>query len=302
MFLTIFTPVYNRGKYVSRLFDSIDEQTVKNFEWIIINDGSTDNTDEEIRKNIARKKRKFDIEYIKVKNGGKPRAINKAVQLAKGKYFFIVDSDDWLVPNAVELINDWCNDIEQDSNFEKFAGVSGLREYPNEQINGGNGNGKLVIDATNLERRKFNLGGDKAEVYKTDLLKKYPFKIFKNENFITEGTVWNRIAADGYVIRWHMIPIYVGDYLSDGLTKNSLKRDANNFKGLIYTTKQGLKLESSLNILYYLYNYVEVGKTKPYSYRKLASLIDVPTYSLFIKYNLFRLLKKGKHLITFNKK
>lgn len=105
MFLTIFTPVYNRGKYVSRLFDSIDAQTVKNFEWIIINDGSTDNTDEEIRKNIARKKRKFDIEYIKVKNGGKPRAINKAVQLAKGKYFFIVDSDDWLVPNAVELIN-----------------------------------------------------------------------------------------------------------------------------------------------------------------------------------------------------
>ena len=108
------------------------------------------------------------------------------MQLTKGKYFFIVDSDDWLVPNVVELINDWCNDIEQDSNFEKFAGVSGLREYPNEQINGGNGNGKLVIDATNLERRKFNLGGDKGEVDLTDVHEIYIFDLVFYKNIIQE--------------------------------------------------------------------------------------------------------------------
>lgn len=297
MFLTIFTPIYNREKYVSRLFDSIDSQTIKNFEWIIINDGSTDSTDEKIKENIARKERQFNIRYIKVKNGGKPRAINKAVQLAKGKYFFIVDSDDWLVPDAVKLINDWCTDIEHDPNFQQFAGVAGLRKYPNNKINGGSGNGKLIIDANNLEREKFNLGGDKAEVYKTRLLRKYPFRIFENENFITEGTVWNKIAADGYTIRWHMVPIYVGDYLSDGLTQNSLKRDMHNFNGLIYTTKQGLKLESFRNTFNYLYNYVEVGKAKSYSYKKLADLIGISTYSLFIRYNLFKMLKKGKHLI-----
>lgn len=297
MFLTIFTPIYNREKYVSRLFDSIDSQTIKNFEWIIINDGSTDSTDEKIKENIARKERQFNIRYIKVKNGGKPRAINKAVQLAKGKYFFIVDSDDWLVPDAVKLINDWCTDIEHDPNFQQFAGVAGLRKYPNNKINGGSGNGKLIIDANNLEREKFNLGGDKAEVYKTRLLRKYPFRIFENENFITEGTVWNKIAADGYTIRWYMVPIYVGDYLSDGLTQNSLKRDMHNFNGLIYTTKQGLKLESFRNTFNYLYNYVEVGKAKSYSYKKLADLIGISTYSLFIRYNLFKMLKKGKHLI-----
>ena len=64
MFLTIFTPVYNRGKYVSRLFDSIDAQTVKNFEWIIINDGSTDNTDEEIRKNKDNKDNKNILQWL----------------------------------------------------------------------------------------------------------------------------------------------------------------------------------------------------------------------------------------------
>ncbi|GGV17426.1 glycosyltransferase family 2 protein [Lactobacillus acetotolerans] len=302
MFLTIFTPIYNREKYVTRLFNSIDSQTRKNFEWIIINDGSTDGTDKEINKNIAQKNREYDIRYITVKNGGKPRAINKAVQLAKGKYFFIVDSDDWLVPNAVDLINNWCDDIEHDANFQNFAGVAGLRKYPDNKINGGRGNGKLIIDATNLEREKFNLGGDKAEIYKTNLLKKYPFKIFKDENFITEGTVWNKIAADGYIIRWHMVPIYVGDYLSDGLTKNSLKRDMNNFNGLVYTTKLGLELEPVRNTFRYLYNYVEVGKAKSYSYKKLAKLIGISTYSLFIKYNLFKSLKKGKHFITSGKK
>lgn len=69
------------------MFNSIDSQTRKNFEWIIINDGSTDGTDKEINKNIAQKNREYDIRYITVKSGGKPRAINKAVQLAKGKYF-----------------------------------------------------------------------------------------------------------------------------------------------------------------------------------------------------------------------
>lgn len=302
MFLTIFTPIYNRGKYVSRLFNSIDAQTIKDFEWIIINDGSTDNTDEEIRKNILKKDRKFDIRYITVENGGKPRAINQAVRLAKGKYFFIVDSDDWLVSNAVELIEKWCDDIDRNPNFKKFAGVAGLRKYPDNKINGGKGNGKPIIDAGNLEREKFKLSGDKAEVYKTNILKKYPFKIFKNENFVTEETVWNKIAADGYIIRWHMIPIYVGDYLSDGLTKNALKRNINNFNGLIYSTKMALELKPTRYTFTYIYDYVEAGKEKAYSYKKLANLIGMSTYSLFIKYNLFKGLKMGKKFITFGKK
>lgn len=302
MFLTIFTPIYNREKYVSRLFNSIDSQTVKNFEWIIINDGSTDNTNEKIIRNINSKKRAFNIRYFTVKNGGKQRAINKAAQLASGRYFLILDSDDWLVPNAVKLISDWCHDIEQSPNFQKFAGVAGLRKYPDNKINGGRGNGKLIIDAGNLEREKFNLGGDKAEVYKTRLLRKYPFKVFQNENFVTEETVWNKIAADGYKIRWHMVPIYVGDYLSDGLTRNSVRRDIKNFKGLVYSTKMALKLKPIRYTFNYLYYYVEIGKEKSYSYKKLANLIDMSTYSLFIEYTLYKNLKKIKRLITFRKK
>ena len=301
MFLTIFTPIYNRGKYFKRLFYSIENQTCKDFERIILNDGSTDNTKQVVESYINNSKIQ-SIKFKTIKNGGKQRAINEAVKMADGGYFLIVDSDDWIKKNAVSLLKKWVRDIKQTKDYANFAGVSGLRQRPNGTFLSGIDKNRKVIDATNLERDKYNLQGDMAEAYKTNIMRKYPFKVFQNENFITEETVWNKIAADGYKIRWHMVPIYVGDYLSDGLTKNSTKRDIKNFKGLIYSTKMALKLKPIRYNLHYLYYYVEIGKKKSYSYKKLANLIDMPTYSLFIEYILYKRLKRIKRLITFRKK
>ena len=91
MMITVFTPTYNRGYIISNLYDSLKRQTVKTFEWIVIDDGSTDHT-EKLFQNFLKEKNDFSITYKKVPNGGKHRAINKGVSLAKGDLFFIVDS------------------------------------------------------------------------------------------------------------------------------------------------------------------------------------------------------------------
>ena len=118
---TVFTPTYNRAYLLPRLYQSLKAQTVTNFEWLIVDDGSTDDTQQVIQR-WAEQENKFSIRYTRVENGGKHRAINLGVQLARGELFFIVDSDDALAPNAMERINFWRNSIRGSS---EFAGVSG---------------------------------------------------------------------------------------------------------------------------------------------------------------------------------
>ena len=101
--LTVFTPTYNRAYILPRLYESLLKQTDKNFEWVIVNDGSTDNTKKIIEEWIE--KDKIVIRYYEQENQGKPVAHNKGVEKAKGEIFTCVDSDDFLVDNAVEIIN-----------------------------------------------------------------------------------------------------------------------------------------------------------------------------------------------------
>ena len=93
VFCTVFTPAYNRKELLYRLYESLVEQTSKDFEWVIIDDGSTDGTDDMI---ASIKEDSFSIIYKKVENGGKHRAINRGLDIAEGEVFAIVDSDDYL--------------------------------------------------------------------------------------------------------------------------------------------------------------------------------------------------------------
>jgi glycosyltransferase involved in cell wall biosynthesis len=100
--ITIFTPTYNRAYSLRRLYDSLCKQTSNDFEWLVVDDGSTDDTENLINSFIA--DGKVDIRYFKQANGGKHRAINFGVREARGELFFIVDSDDQVTPDAVEWI------------------------------------------------------------------------------------------------------------------------------------------------------------------------------------------------------
>ncbi|MBS7297505.1 MAG: glycosyltransferase family 2 protein [Eubacteriales bacterium] len=233
--ITIFTPTYNRKDLIERLYQSLLQQTQKNFEWLVVDDGSTDNT-EKYFSDLLAKQQPFPIRYIKQENGGKHRAINNGVRNATGELFFIVDSDDYLTENAIDQINQWVATLD---NSHKWAGISGLKGFSKDSVVGQYSETSYV-DAKNNERRKYNLLGDKAEVYFTDILKQYPFPEIPGEKFISEEIVWNAIARDAYYLRWFNEIIYICSYLDGGLTKDYSK-DKRNPQGRLLWAKGQLE-------------------------------------------------------------
>lgn len=227
---TVFTSTFNRGYIIPKLYQSLCNQTFHDFEWLIIDDGSTDNTQELF--NIWIKEcRLFRIIYKKIANGGKPRAINMGTKLANGRYFFMVDSDDYLVPEALEKMNLWCDEIEE---HPSFVGVGAAKGYPNGKYLKGiepTVKEEGYIDATNLERDRYNLDADMCEAYKIDIFREFPMAEWAGEKFAPEQIALNSMALAGYKIRWHRDIIYICDYLEDGLTRGSLRLEKENPMG-----------------------------------------------------------------------
>lgn len=229
-FFTVFTPTYNRAYILPILYQSLKAQAFTGFEWLIVDDGSTDNT-EQLVSGWLQQKTEFPIRYYKKANGGKPRAINYGIQYASGKFFFMVDSVDLLLPKALEKMYEWCKEIEEDS---AFIGVGAARGFPDgtylKRV-APDVNEKGYVDATNLQRADYNLDADMCEGYKTEIFKKYPMPEWPNEKFAPEQIALNEIALDGYLLRWHSDIIYQCDYLEDGLTKGSSALEKNNPMG-----------------------------------------------------------------------
>lgn len=229
--ITIFTPTYNRGYIIEKLYLSLCNQTSNEFEWLVVDDGSTDNTRDLIERFIA--DNKINIRYIYKENGGKHTAINLGVKNANGELFFIVDSDDYLTPDAVEWIINNSRDIILN---DKFAGMSGLRIHPDgRKIGGGSDFGIIDADAL-IIRNKHKIRGDLAEIYKTHILKQYPFPEIPNERFCSEGLIWARIAQK-YILRYFYKGIYVCEYLNDGLSfnKHKLRLNSPQYTMLLYS-------------------------------------------------------------------
>lgn len=217
MRVTIFTPTYNRAYIIRNLYDSLCRQTCKDFEWVIVNDGSSDNTSSLITQIIA--ENIIDIKYFEQPNGGKHIAVNKGVEMASGELFFIVDSDDYITDDAVEQISRQWNSIKDKT---KVAGLCFRKiELKSNTIIGKMfpADGKL---ATSLQiMYKWQIRGDKAEVFRTAILRKFPFPTYSGEKFVTEALIWNKIAkSDCPYLCCINSGIYYCDYLTDGLTFN----------------------------------------------------------------------------------
>ena len=214
MKITVFTPTYNRGYLLDKLYESLLKQTNTDFEWLIIDDGSNDNTSNIINKFIDDDK--IRIRYFYQENGGKHRAINKGLDIAEGELFFIVDSDDTLIPTAIELVLEKYKSVE---NCPEFAGISFNRGYSEKKIVGKTFSLEFK-DCTNLERGRNNILGDKSEIYRTEILRNIKFPEIEGENFMSEIVLWNEVARQGYKLRWYNEIIYICNYLEDGLTVN----------------------------------------------------------------------------------
>lgn len=221
MLITVFTPTYNRGYIISQLYESLCRQTFHDFEWLVVDDGSTDDTGTLIEKFIA--EQKIPIRYIRQENGGKHRAINRGVHEAAGTLFFIVDSDDYLTDNALERIAFHYTEIADNP---LFCGVSGLRVAPNGEKIGGEENWTL-LDCDCIDFRYLHKAcGDMAEVFKTSVMREFPFPEFQGERFCAESLIWNRMAKK-YKTRWFYEKIYVCEYRQDGLTASIVSQRYN---------------------------------------------------------------------------
>lgn len=289
--ITICTPTYNRAHLLANLYESLKSQVSDNFKWIIVDDGSKDNT-QEVVENL-KKASSFEIEYYKKINGGKHTALNLGIGKADTELFFIVDSDDTLTKNATKLIEDYWNGIEKK---DEFAGVAGLRGYSETKIIG-TCNDEEYIDATFIDYR-YNLKyeGDRAEVLRTDIMKKNKFPEFGKERFLTEAVVWNRIGSQGLKLRWFREIVTITKYLDGGLTDNYDKLMLNNFEGTKLYYKELInneKIDSKFRNTHLSYMYLKLCEEKGCRKECLKELTNNPFKRL--SYRLIYSLKERKY-------
>lgn len=299
MELTICTPTYNRAYCLSKLYSSLCAQTNKDFEWLIIDDGSTDETTTVVREWL-KEDSLISVRYIKKKNGGKHTAVNYGVENAMGRLFFIVDSDDYLTENAVETI---LSDIKSLPSIG-YAGVGYNKVFEDSSLVGNTFKGDY-IDATSLERPRYRIDGDKAEVFFTEILKKYPFPVFENERFLTEAVVWNRIAKDGYKLRWFNKGIYICEYREDGLSMNA--SNIKNFGGYTLFISELIQFnEYSLKEkIRWLGVYADTAVQKGLQYKEIATLVNeklqtiiLARYAYLLKKTLDKKTRKERYRVT----
>lgn len=214
--ITILTPTYNRESTLKRLYESLCHQTNKNFTWMVVDDGSEDQTKQLIE--AFKNEKVISICYLHQQNQGKHFALNRGIKQISSELTFIVDSDDYLTPDAIESIEREWQPYRYD---ETISGISFLRGYSGTECIGCEFPDTKACSAIDM-RIKRNVYGDKAEVFRTDLLKQYPFPEIEGEKFIGEDIVWNDIAKS-YKMAWCNQIIYITEYLSGGLTKSGRK-------------------------------------------------------------------------------
>lgn len=237
--ITIFTPTYNRASLLPRLFESIMQQNVRDIEWIIVDDGSTDNTEMVVKGFLAPELATFPIKYYRKTNGGKHTAINYGVNKAQGELFFIVDSDDILPAGAIRTVRNVWDEVKHQQEYGGVCGLDGNMKtgtiigsgIPNDSQSStmslADGSHIRYIDGNNMAIR-FDRGvaGDMKEIYRTSVLKEFPFPEIPNERFCPEVLVWNRIGTK-YKLRYFHHVIYLAEYQADGVTAGITKARRN---------------------------------------------------------------------------
>ena len=263
--LTIFTPTYNRSYILPALYESLKKQDRLKFVWLIVDDGSTDDTKQLVSQWI--REGNIKIHYYYQNNAGKMAAHNFAVDICDTELFFCVDSDDYLLDNVVsDIITFW-----SDTRFtETLSGIVAYRKMI------GLKNEEHSNFGTNKKRAKLreclqNYKGETALVFRTSILKKYKFPIIPGEKFISEMYIYNKID-DNYDMLVVKEDFVACQYQIDGYTQNLHKIIARNPKGYILFFADMFNRSNSLK-------------------EKVILVIQVWACSLIAKYSKMTILK-----------
>ncbi|MGN5534843.1 glycosyltransferase family 2 protein [Acinetobacter sp. Lyrl_1] len=216
--ISIVTATYNRAHLLPRLYESLKSQKSLNFEWIVVDDGSVDDTEKFIM--TVKAEKLIEISYIKKNNGGKHTALNIGIEAARYDYIFFVDSDDILPENSIYIISNKIKEIINRPDYTRLAGICGLKSDFNGKVVGNNLTKDIVCSYLDF-RYKYNIIGDKAEVFKKKILLDYKFPVYKREKFCPEALIWNRISTKYNMLFFNDI-IYCCEYQEEGLSHNSI--------------------------------------------------------------------------------
>ena len=234
--LTVFTPTYNRAYVLKQSYDSLCRQTCKDFVWLIVDDGSSDNTKEIVEKWMANDNG-FEIRYVYKQNGGMHTGHNKAYELIDTELNVCIDSDDFMPDDAVELIvNFW-----EENKDSSYSGIIALDVYKNGQVIGKELPNKK---STTLSGYYQNGGqGDKKLIYRTEIINKYPpYPEFEGEKFVPLDYKY-LLADQDYELLIMNKPVCVVEYMEDGSSKNMLRQYYKNPRGFAFMRTVHMKYD-----------------------------------------------------------
>ncbi|MBC6982109.1 glycosyltransferase family 2 protein [Caulobacter sp. 17J80-11] len=200
---TVFTPTFNRVATLHRVYDSLRAQTLRDFEWVVVDDGSSDGTDALIAGWKA--EADFPITYVWQENRGKHTAFNRGAGLARGELFLPLDSDDACVPAALERFKHHWDQVKHDPGF---SAVTALAGDPDGRLVGS----RFPLDPTDSDsleiRYRHKVRGDKWGFHRLAVIREHPFPEPEGVKFVPEGLVWSRIARR-YKTRYVNEPLLV---------------------------------------------------------------------------------------------
>lgn len=295
--LTVFTPAYNRAHTLHRCYDSLKRQSCKDFVWLIVDDGSTDNT-AELVKEWQKIDNGFEIKYIYKKNGGMHTAHNTAYENIDTELNVCIDSDDYLADGAAKkIIEFW-----KKNGGEKYAGIVGLDADFKNKIIGNSFESNLI--STTLSGYYRNGGkGDKKLVYRTDLMKKYPpYPVFEGEKYVSLGYKYLLCDQDYELLVLNEVLCNV-EYQEDGSSMNMFKQYLNNPKGFAFIRKVHMKYNKTLfenykTCIHYVSSSI-ISRNRKFlkeSPKKFLTICAIPlgivfTYYIYIKHKANSLMK-----------
>lgn len=260
--VTILTPTYNRAAYLPRLYESLKAQTNRDFLWLVVDDGSEDDTQALL---ASYRRQDVKIHYIRQENGGKHTALNRGIAEIRSELTFIVDSDDYLPENAVETILAY---HEKYRETKGLCGYSFLRCHSDGRVNTAYFPSDELIGTYAEVRINGGIGGDKAEVFYTEILKKYPFPVFPGEKFMPEDAVWMQMSGPYRMVHINK-NIYYCDYLEGGLTITGRRMKVHSPRGMVLRSRIYLndpticiKVKVKMMLLYQIYGRFARGSAR----------------------------------------
>lgn len=277
--ITVFTPTYNRIKYLEKAYASLKEQTNQDFLWLIIDDGSTDDTEKLVQ--LWQKEKKIEIIYRKQKNMGKHIAHNNAIKMCNTNFLICLDSDDYFENNMIEYLYKILETYET----KNVWGLVGPRKKKNQE-NINNWPSEITYSKIAYLYEKYKYRGETYILLNVNLIKEnnLEFPKFEGEKMVPESVLYDVLDTKYDIILCNK-PLYVYEYLDGGYTKsgiNYLKKNANGMAFANYTRAFESKYSYCMKILSFArYNSMRIiFKGKKFKKYKGKFLIKILGYIL----------------------